>query len=497
MASHMVDIPSMGLRIYNTFTQKKEDFVPVTEGAASMYVCGVTVYDHCHIGHARSAIVFDTISRYLGTKGYKLTSVKNFTDIDDKIINKARAEGISWKEVSEKYIASFYEDMNALNILRPTYEPRATDHIDEMIGLVEALLSKGHAYKSEGDVYFSVESYKKYGQLSKRPLEEMEAGARVDINEKKQNPLDFALWKASKPDEPSWETPFGPGRPGWHIECSAMSSKYLGNPFDIHGGGKDLVFPHHENERAQSEAATGVTFVNYWVHNGFVNVEREKMSKSIGNILLIKDFLKQYHPEVLRIFFLGTHYRNPVDYSERSIEDMDSALHRLYYTRERVSGILASQKTDHHQAHPDAQLLETKFYEAMDDDFNTALALSYIFELSKILNRIADDRDESALPYLGSTYQLLMNLTETLGILRDGADSFTEQDRVHHLVRVGLEPADVEKAIAERAEARKGKDFKRADEIRDMLSGKGILLLDTAKGTEWRVKNTLIMKGES
>ncbi|HBE45031.1 MAG TPA: cysteine--tRNA ligase, partial [Deltaproteobacteria bacterium] len=282
----------MALKIYNTLTLKKEAFKPIEKNVIKLYVCGVTVYGHCHIGHARSAIVFDVVYRYLLEKGYNVIFIKNFTDIDDKIIRRASEEGISWKEVGEKYIKSFYEDMDALHVLRPVHEPRATEHIEDMVRLVETLLEKGYAYKVNGNVYFSVERYKKYGELSKRTLEEMLAGARVEIDERKKNPLDFALWKASKEGEPFWETPFGTGRPGWHIECSVMSTKYLNNPFDIHGGGKDLIFPHHENEKAQTEAATGKPFVNYWMHNGFVNMEKEKMSKSIGNIFLIKDFLK-------------------------------------------------------------------------------------------------------------------------------------------------------------------------------------------------------------
>jgi len=286
----------MAIRIYNSLSGKKEEFKPVQEDAVRMYACGVTVYDHCHIGHARSAIVFDVIYRYFLARGYKVIYVRNFTDIDDKIIKKSQLEGIAWDEIGRKYIESFYEDMDALNVLRPTYEPRATQHIEEMVSLVEKLLKKGHAYTVDGDVYFSVESFKGYGNLSGRTLEEMEAGARVEIDERKRNPLDFALWKSSKEGEPFWVTPFGNGRPGWHIECSVMSTKYLGSPFDIHGGGKDLIFPHHENERAQSEAATGIKFVNYWVHNGFVNIDKEKMSKSLGNFLLIRDFIKGYHP---------------------------------------------------------------------------------------------------------------------------------------------------------------------------------------------------------
>ncbi|HEX2965678.1 MAG TPA: cysteine--tRNA ligase [Syntrophorhabdaceae bacterium] len=375
----------MELRVYNTSSGKKETFTPIEEGKVKMYACGVTVYDHCHIGHARSGIVFDTIFRYLKARGFDVIFVKNFTDIDDKIIRRSQEEKVSWQDVGEKYIASFHEDMDALNILRPTYEPRATEHIDDMIQLVDTLLKNGHAYSSGGDVYFSIESYKEYGGLSKRSLDEMLAGARVEIGEKKKNPLDFALWKASKDGEPSWKTPFGDGRPGWHLECSAMSTRYLGNPFDIHGGGKDLIFPHHENERAQTEAATHKKFVNYWVHNGFVNIDMEKMSKSIGNTLLIKDFLKEYHPEVLRLFFLATHYRSPVDYTARSIDEANNVLHKLYHTCDRVQQIMKNKSVSPVQ-HPEADELRKKFSEAMDDDFNTALALSYVYELSKILN---------------------------------------------------------------------------------------------------------------
>ena len=484
----------MGIRVYNTFTGKKEEFKPVNEGKVKLYVCGVTVYDHCHIGHARSAIVFDVIYRYFLSKGNEVTFVKNFTDIDDKIIKKSNIEGIPWKDVAEKYIASFYEDMDALHILRPTREPRATEHIEDMIVLIDTLINKGVAYKVNGDVYFSVESYKGYGELSGRSLDEMMAGARVEIDEKKRNPLDFALWKASKEGEPKWPTPFGEGRPGWHIECSAMSAKYLGLPFDIHGGGRDLVFPHHENERAQTESATGERFANYWLHNGFVNIEKEKMSKSIGNILLIKDFIKEYHPEVLRLFFLSTHYRNPIDYSEKSIEDTNQALHRLYYTLERVAEVEKTSPVEP-KAYGEAEELEKNFYEAMDDDFNTALALSYIFELSKILNKMTDDDPKLNAPFILFTNRLYLSLAQTLGLLLDDLASFNNTEKTRHLIRVGLTEDALEKMIAQRAEARKNKDYKTGDEIRNTLAGIGILLQDSPQGTEWRVKH-IIMKGE-
>lgn len=483
----MIHIHAMNLNVFNTFSGRKEVFKPIKENSVGIYVCGVTVYDHCHIGHARSAIVFDVIIRYLTARGYNVTSVKNFTDIDDKIIKKSLEEGISWKEVAEKYIASFYEDMDALHILRPTYEPKATEHIDDMIRLVETLLDKGNAYIIDGDVYFSVESFKGYGELSKRSLEDMLAGARVDINEKKKNPLDFALWKASKPHEPWWDTPFGKGRPGWHIECSAMSTKYLGNPFDIHGGGKDLIFPHHENERAQTEAATGKKFVNYWVHNGFVNIEKEKMSKSLGNILLIKDFIKQFHPETLRLFFLSNHYRSPVDYNEKSIEDADSALYRLYQTLKRADETL-NEKGVEEKVFGEAEELKQKFFDAMDDDFNTALALSYIFELSKIINRLVDMQDETNLPLIAYTRSLFLYLSSILGILNDKWETYEKREKKRGLNKVGLELHELERLIEERAEARRQRDFKKADNIRNLLSEKGIILQDTPSGTEWRIK---------
>lgn len=486
----------MAIRVYNTFTGKKEEFKTVTEGKVKLYVCGVTVYDHCHIGHARSAIVFDVIYRYLLTKGYDVTFVKNFTDIDDKIINKARREGVSCQDVAERYIASFYEDMDALNILRPTHEPRATDHIQDMVDLVKILLEKGIAYKVNGDVYFSVERFKGYGQLSGRSLEEMMAGARVEVDERKKNPLDFALWKSSKEGEPSWSTPFGEGRPGWHIECSVMSTKYLGLPFDIHGGGKDLVFPHHENERAQTEAATGERFANYWLHNGFVNIEKEKMSKSLGNFLLIKDFIKDYHPEVLRLFFLSTHYRNPVDYSDQSIDEANQALHRLYATLERVAELERSGEVEP-TVYGAAKEIEERFYEAMDDDFNTALALSYVFELSRMLNKMLDEEPKVNGPYILHMKGVFLSLARVLGLLNDDLAVFRTNEETRHLKRVGLDAEAVEKMIAERTQARKDRDFRKADEIRDTLTQKGVLLMDSPKGTEWRIKPIqTIRKGE-
>jgi cysteinyl-tRNA synthetase len=450
-------------------------------------VCGVTVYSDSHIGHARSAIVFDVVSRYLRASGYDVNYVRNFTDIDDKIINRANAEKRDWKEIGETYIASFREDMAALGVLPPTREPRATEHIGDMIAIIEELIRKGCAYRVDGSVYFSVSKDRSYGELSGRTPDEMMAGARVEVDERKKDPLDFALWKESKPGEPAWDSPFGKGRPGWHIECSTMSIKYLGNPFDMHGGGKDLVFPHHENERAQAECATGRRFVNYWVHNGFVTMDREKMSKSLGNILLIKDFLKRYHADVLRLFFLSAHYRNPVDYSEKAIDNADSALRRLYATLERASGI-GTPSAAPPVSNAEIDGLEKSFYAAMDDDFNTAFALSYVFDLQTALNRMMDEDGQTNLALILKGRDLLLSLANTLGLLTQDAGEFGRLETGRALGALGLDESAIESAVRRRAEARLNRDYKRADEIRNSLLEKGIILLDTPEGTKWRVK---------
>jgi len=477
----------VALKIYSSLTREKSDFVPVVQGRVGLYVCGVTVYSDSHIGHARSAIVFDVVSRYLRASGYDVNYVRNFTDIDDKIINRANAEKRDWKEIGETYIASFREDMAALGVLPPTREPRATEHIGDMIAIIEELIRKGCAYRVDGSVYFSVSKDRSYGELSGRTPDEMMAGARVEVDERKKDPLDFALWKESKPGEPAWDSPFGKGRPGWHIECSTMSIKYLGNPFDMHGGGKDLVFPHHENERAQAECATGRRFVNYWVHNGFVTMDREKMSKSLGNILLIKDFLKRYHADVLRLFFLSAHYRNPVDYSEKAIDNADSALRRLYATLERASGI-GTPSAAPPVSNDEIDGLEKSFYAAMDDDFNTAFALSYVFDLQTALNRMMDEDGQTNLPLILKGRDLLLSLANTLGLLTQDAGEFGRLETGRALGALGLDESAIESAVRRRAEARLNRDYKRADEIRNSLLEKGIILLDTPEGTKWRVK---------
>jgi cysteinyl-tRNA synthetase len=495
----------MTIRIHNTLTGKKEEFISLYEKKAGMYVCGVTVYDLCHIGHARSAIVFDTIYRYFRYRGYDVTFVRNFTDIDDKIIKRANEEGVDYKTVAEKYIGEFDVDMGALGLEKPSVEPRATEHIPDMIRLISALIQKGFAYRSNGDVLFSVEKFKDYGKLSKRNIEEMQAGARVEIDEKKENPLDFALWKASKPGEPYWESPWGKGRPGWHIECSVMSQKYLGETFDIHGGGRDLIFPHHENEIAQSEAASGKPFARYWIHNGFVNINKEKMSKSLGNILTIKEILKDWHPEVLRLFFLSHHYRSPVDYSEDSFLEARSGLDRFYMTLKSVKDEIAripspstgEDKGGGHVHIPSEcrkaiESFQIRFEEAMDDDFNAAQALGYFYDLQTHLNSLLTLSK-------GKPYEEIISLLKTgldhfsktgwvFGLFREEPGDYLARQRKDGLRRLNLTEEEIKRSIEERNLARKEKNWKRADEIRNDLLSKGIVLEDTSTGTEWKIK---------
>ena len=504
----------MTLRIHNTVTGKKEDFLPLHGKKVSMYVCGVTVYDLCHIGHARSAIVFDTIHRYFRYRGYEVTYVRNFTDIDDKIIRRANEEGVDCKTIAEKYIHEFNIDMGGLGLEKPTVEPRATEHIPEMIQLISTLVEKGSAYQGGGDVFFSVERFRDYGKLSKRNLEEMQAGARVEIDEKKENPLDFALWKASKPGEPSWESPWGKGRPGWHIECSVMSQKYLGETFDIHGGGRDLIFPHHENEIAQSEAATGKPFVRYWIHNGFVNINKEKMSKSLGNILTIKEILKDWHPEVLRLFFLSHHYRSPVDYSDDSFIEAKSGLDRFYTTlksmRDELAGVPSPSTgeppklpspltgegggrgvsiTEVRQA---IESLQSRFEEAMDDDFNTAQALGYFYDLQTHLNSFLSLSKGNPTEEIASLLRKGLHYFSTMGwvfgLFRDDPERYLDQQKKEGLNKLNLSEEEILRSIEERNAARKEKNWKRADEIRNDLLSKGIVLEDAPSGTIWKIK---------
>lgn len=492
----------MGIRIYNTLSKRKETFTPLQPGHVHMYVCGITAYDLCHVGHARSAIVFDVIFRYLKYSGFDVVCVRNFTDVDDKIIKRAQEEGTDSQTIAERYIEAFYVDMDRLGVARPTHEPRATEFIAEMIGLIETLIEKGYAYKADGDVYFAVEKFPEYGKLSKRNLDDMIAGARVAVEANKRNPMDFALWKASKPGEPAWPSPWGEGRPGWHIECSAMSTRYFGSSFDIHGGGKDLIFPHHENEIAQSEAAYGTNFAKYWVHNGFVNIDQEKMSKSLGNFFTIRQVLEQYQPEVLRLFLLSSHYRSPVDFSAESMAEAERGLERLYHTigqvEERV-GSLAGQGPLPDSGEPEFQSLRDKieelprqFQSEMDDDFNTAAAVGHLFDLNRAVNRFLDNLERKPTPeektLLAQGTNRLRECAAVLGLLQQSPqDFFRERNRLA-LAALGFSEEEVERLIAERAEARKEKDWARADEIRDTLAGMSISLEDTPEGTRWRVK---------
>jgi cysteinyl-tRNA synthetase len=491
----------MSLRIYNSLTKKKEEFVPLQEGKVSMYVCGVTVYDRCHIGHARAAVVFDMIYRFLGHLGFAVTYVRNFTDVDDKIINRANQEGVSSQEIAARYIAEYQEDMKSLGVKPPTHEPRATENISRIIDLVQRLLDKGYAYPVNGDVYFAVEKFTSYGKLSGRSLEEMRAGARVEVDERKNNPLDFALWKSSKPGEPAWESPWGPGRPGWHIECSAMSQRFLGESFDIHGGGKDLIFPHHENEIAQSEAATGKPFVRFWVHNGFVNIDQAKMSKSLGNIRAIRDILKEYHPEALRIFLLSSHYRSPLDFSLQNMMEARANLDRFYSALLGIEEVLSKAKGDSpvnpsrlkgsaKELQEKISLVKEKFSEAMEDDFNTALALGYLHELTRMINRVLGEKgfrkDPSAPPLLRMGKECLLGQGNILGLFQEAPAEYFAGQRRRFLEAKGMGEEEIRALIDAREEARKGKDFARADEIRSRALARGVALEDGPGGTTWR-----------
>jgi len=514
------------LKIYNTLTGKKEEFRPIKEGEVGMYACGVTVYDHSHLGHARGAVVFDVVVNYMRFRGYKVRYVRNFTDIDDKIINRANELGVGWKEIAEKYTGEYIKDMDALGVGRPTVEPKATEHMDEIIEAVERLIENGYAYESGGDVFFRVKKFEGYGKLSKKPIDEIIAGARVDVDEKKEDPLDFALWKASKPGEPSWDSPWGPGRPGWHIECSAMSIKHLGETFDIHGGGMDLQFPHHENEIAQAEGATGKPFVHYWMHNGFVNVNKEKMSKSLGNFFTIKDILARYRPEAIRLFLLGTHYRNPIDFSDQSLNDAKAALDRFYTMKAGLDSAIkrakdSSYEDEYAELHSElskeisesAAGLITRFKTAMDDDFNTAAVVGALFELVRDVNKaLADElagKDLSLIMALDKVRQDMDEVAGILGVfgsrpsdwfgqsgdtvtLKEGVLSLNEEFKVYGVELkesdggVSIAASDIESLIQKRNEARKGKDWATADGIRDLLMKSGIELLDGPDGTKWQ-----------
>ena len=489
----------MTLRIYNTLTRKKDEFIPLEEGKVTMYCCGITAYDLSHIGHTRAAVVFDVIYRYLQYRGFEVTYVRNYTDIDDKIINRANKEGVSCEEVAEKYIREYEKDMELLRMEKPTVTPRATAHIQEMISLIEKLFARGYAYTSGGDVFYSVSKFREYGKLSGKNLEELQAGARVDVDERKANPLDFVLWKASKPGEPAWDSPWGKGRPGWHIECSAMSQKYLGETFDIHGGGQDLIFPHHENEIAQSEGATGKPFARYWLHNGFVNINQEKMSKSLGNFLSNREILSHYHPEVVRIFLLSNHYRSPVDFSDQNLQEAKSHLERFYALLKDLKDV---QKDYTDSASLNEQALEIqkiiselpdRFHETMDDDFNTAAALGHLnFCLRNVngwLNQVKkEERKQVPLALVNAATRTFSKIGQVIGLFLEDPDRYFDQQKVEKLSALNITEAEISRLIEARNQARREKNWAKADEIRNLLLTKSIILEDTPQGTIWKVK---------
>ncbi|MCL4244777.1 MAG: cysteine--tRNA ligase [Candidatus Dadabacteria bacterium] len=477
---------SRKVTLYNTLTQKKEELSPLSEGKIKMYVCGPTVYDSAHLGHARAAVTFDVIYRFLTHIGYDVTYVRNFTDVDDKIINKAIQTGATPDEVAERYIKEYRDDMASIGVKRPTVEPRVTEHMSEIIDLIGRIIDEGYAYKSGGDVFFSVKKFKGYGKLSRRDPDDMLAGTRIDINELKEDPLDFALWKAAKPGEPFWESPWGNGRPGWHIECSTMSMKYLGESFDIHGGGKDLIFPHHENEIAQSECVTDRQFAKYWIHNGLIQINREKMSKSVGNILNVRDAVATWNKEAIRLFFLSHQYLNPADFSDVTMDEAETALERLYITLKR-----AGDQQKNGSGGEDAELsgavrtFKEKWIETMCDDFNTADAIGSLFELTRAINRSIDARGWT--PALTEALTEIKHFGEVLGILEYDPAEYLQSIKLQKKAGA-ISSEEIEGLIDERNAARKEKNWKRADEIRDYLSDKGILLEDKPEGTLWRVK---------
>lgn len=458
------------LEIYNSLTNQKESFTPIEPGKVRMYVCGMTVYDYCHLGHARMMMVFDIVARYLRYSGYDLTYIRNITDIDDKIINRANDNGEPFGKLTERFITAMHEDAAALGILPPDEEPRATTHIDEIINMISRLVDNGYAYHADnGDVYFDVSKFDHYGALSGKKIEDLRAGERVEIDEAKDDPLDFALWKTVKPDEPSWDSPWGKGRPGWHIECSAMSTFCLGNHFDIHGGGHDLQFPHHENEIAQSEAATGEKFVNVWMHNEFVRVNEEKMSKSLGNFFTIREILKDYAPEVVRYFIITSHYRSPLNYSDDSLENAKSGLTR-FYTALRGLPVVA---VDEARLAP----YRERFQQAMDDDFNTPEAFAVLFELARDINRAREHSDASA----ATLAAVLRELGGVLGVLQQDPEVLLRGE-----AETGLSDADIDALILRRNQARADKDWAEADRVRDTLQEHKVVLEDGAAGTTWR-----------
>ncbi len=457
------------LKIHNDLTRVKETFVPIQPGKVRMYVCGMTVYDYCHLGHARVMVVFDIVYRYLRFLGYDVTYVRNITDIDDKIIQRANEKGESFQSLTRRFIDAMHTDADALGVLRPDAEPRATDHIDEIVAMIASLIDNGHAYvATTGDVYYAVGSFPGYGRLSGKSIEDLRAGARVAVGEDKKDPLDFALWKSAKPDEPSWDSPWGKGRPGWHIECSAMSTRELGNHFDIHGGGADLTFPHHENEIAQSEGATCEKFVNYWMHNGFVRINDEKMSKSLGNFFTVREILDRYDAETVRYFIMTSQYRSPLHYDDAHLDNARAALARFYTA---LRGLPDAEPGG-------AEEIVERFHAAMRDDFNTPEALAALFDLARAINRARDANPDAAASMAGR----LRQLGGVLGFLQSDAETWLRGGKPSG----GLDDDRIEALIARRLAARKEKDWVEADRIRDQLLEQGILLEDAGGTTSWR-----------
>ncbi len=459
----------MALSIYNTLSKAKEPLKPLIDNQVRMYVCGMTVYDFCHIGHARVMVAFDVVSRWLRQRGYELTYVRNITDIDDKIIRRAQENGESFDALTGRMIAAMHEDEARLNVLRPDLEPRATDHIAGMHSMIQTLIDKGFAYApGNGDVYYRVGKFVGYGKLSRRKIEDLKIGARIEVDEAKEDPLDFVLWKAAKPGEPSWESPWGAGRPGWHIECSVMSTCCLGETFDIHGGGPDLVFPHHENEIAQSEAATGKQYANAWMHAGAVRVDGEKMSKSLGNFFTIREVLEKYQPEVVRYLLVSSHYRSPINYSEDSLKEAKGALERFYTA---LRGLPEAEATG-------GEAFATRFGEAMDDDFNTPEACAVLFEMAREVNRLR----ETDLPAAAALAARLKVLAGVLGVLQMEPDAFLQAGAASK-----VDAAEVDALIAARLQARAEKNWAESDRIRDQLAAMGVVLEDGKGGTTWRL----------
>ena len=460
------------MRIFNTMTRQKEEFVPNNPDEVKIYACGPTVYNYIHIGNARPLCVFDVLRRYLEYKGYNVKFVQNFTDVDDKIIKRANEEGITFEEVSKKYIEEFWTDANGLNFKKASVHPKATENIDEIINIIKTLEEKGYAYAVDGDVYFRTLKFKEYGKLSHQPIEDLQSGARIAIGEKKENPLDFALWKAAKEGEPYWDSPWGKGRPGWHIECSAMNKRFLGDTIDIHCGGQDLIFPHHENEIAQSECANGCTFAKYWMHNGYINVDNVKMSKSLGNFKTVREIANVYGYEVIRYFLISSHYRSPINYSLEIIEQCKSALERLYTCRESLDFALKNAKDipDDEELIKKLNSHREQFITAMDDDLNTADGVAAVFELVKDINTSILDKEVSK-NVCQTAATVFDELCDVLGILYNRKNNDVD--------------SDIEALIEERRQARANKDWATADRIRDELKAKGIILKDTPQGVTW------------